>query len=403
MRPVVLPLENTVQNYGWGSPTAIADFLGRPSPSGLPEAELWIGAHRKAPSRVADQPKAPALDALIRQDPVAMLGKTVVARYGELPFLLKILAAAEPLSIQCHPDPAQARAGFARENHAGLAIDDPRRNYRDPNHKPELLVALTPFLALTGFRPVAEILAHFAALPFDPLREPLEALAWTRNAEALRRLFGAILLLHEGDRLELLAKAVAQAAGQGDPAWRWVRRLHQKYPGDVGVLSPLLLNLLELRPDEALFLGAGELHAHLEGTGIEIMANSDNVLRGGLTSKHVDAAELLATATFASGSAEPLLPEIGAAGERVYRTPASEFELSLIPVKREAAFPSAEGHGVELLLGIEGEARIVTDDGALPLHRGRAVFVPAAIPSYRLEGEGRVCRATVGLGSGLEL
>jgi mannose-6-phosphate isomerase len=403
MRPAVLPLENAVQNYGWGSTTAIADFLGRPSPGGLPEAELWIGAHPKAPSRAADQPDRPSLQALIREDPIAMLGEAVAARYGELPFLLKILAAAEPLSVQCHPDPAQARAGFARENAAGLALDDPRRNYRDRNHKPELLVALTPFLALKGFRPVEQIVAYFGALSITFLRQPLEALGQSRDAEALRSLFGAILLLPKHERLELLTKAVAQAAGESDPAWQWVTRLHQKYPGDAGVLSPLLLNLLELRPDEALFLGAGELHAYLEGTGIEIMANSDNVLRGGLTSKHVDAAELLATATFASGLAEPLLPEIGPAGERVYRTPASEFELSLITVERGVAFASTKGRGVELLLGIEGETRILTDDGTLPLDRGRAVFVPAALPSYRLEGEGRVCRATVGLGSGLEL
>ena len=403
MRPAVLPLENAVQNYGWGSTTAIADFLGRPSPGGLREAELWIGAHQKAPSRVADQPKAPSLDALIRQDPVGMLGEAVVARYGELPFLLKILAAAEPLSIQCHPDPAQARAGFARENQKGLAIDDPKRNYPDPNHKPELLVALTPFLALKGFRPVEEILAHFQALCSEPLRRPLEALGRARTSDSLKQLFGTILTLGEGERRSLIASALAEATNRSEAAWKWVGRLHQRYPGDVGVLSPLLLNLLELAPDEALYLGAGELHAHLEGTGIEIMANSDNVLRGGLTAKHVDVAELLATATFASGSAAPLLPEIGGAGERVYRTPAPEFELSLIDVALGAAHTSPEGHGVELLLGTLGETRIVTDDRTLPLGRGRAVFVPAAIPSYRLEGEGRVCRATVGLGSGLEL
>jgi len=403
MRPTVLPLENTVQNYGWGSTTAIANFLGRPSPRGLPEAELWVGAHPKAPSRVAGQANAPALDALIREHPVTMLGEKVAARYGALPYLLKILAAAEPLSIQCHPDAAQARAGFARENQAGLALDDPRRNYRDPNHKPELLVALTPFLALKGFRPPEEILENFEPLSAEPLREPLAALAQTRSADALKQLFGALLSLRERERLQLLAAALDQATGQNDVAWQWVSRLHQRYPGDVGALSPLLLNLLTLAPEEALFLGAGELHAHLEGTGIEIMASSDNVLRGGLTSKHVDVDELLATATFASGPATPLRPEATAAGVHTYRTPAPEFELSLIDIAPEAVHASPQGRTVELLLGIEGRASIVTDDGALPLDRGHAAFVPAALPSYRLEGEGRVCRATVGVGSGLEL
>jgi mannose-6-phosphate isomerase len=395
MPPTVFPLDNTVQNYAWGSTTAIADFLERPSPGGLPEAELWIGAHPKAPSRVRDEPAGPGLDALIRRDPVAMLGEAVVARYGELPFLLKVLAAQEPLSIQCHPNSEQARAGFARENEAGIPLGDPRRNYRDPNHKPELLVALTRTLALKGFRPVEEIRAHFEAISFAGLREPIEALGHPRDAAALRRLFAAMLSLDPGARSHLLGQALAEAGGRRDPAWRWVARLHQKYPGDVGVLAPLLLNLMELQPEEAVFLGAGELHAYLEGTGLEIMANSDNVLRGGLTSKHMDVAELLATATFEPSPARSLRPEPSAGGERVYRTPAPEFELGLIDVSPEAPFVPPDGRGVELLLGVLGKATVVSDGRTLSLSRGRSVFVPAAVPAYRLEGEGQVCRARV--------
>jgi mannose-6-phosphate isomerase len=395
MPPTLIPLANTVQNYAWGSTTAIADFLGRPSPGGLPEAELWIGAHPKAPSQVAGGPGGVFLDQLIRTDPVAMLGEAVAARYGELPFLLKVLAAREPLSIQCHPNPGQARAGFARENAAGIPVADPRRNYRDPNHKPELLVALTRTLALKGFRPVEEIVAHFEAIRFDGLRAPIEALRREHDAPALKRFFGVLLSLGDSERIRLLGPFVSRANDSHEEAWRWVSRLHEKYPGDLGVLAPLLLNLIELQPEEAVFLEAGELHAYLEGTGVEIMANSDNVLRGGLTSKHVDVEELLAIATFESGPARSLRPETTASGERVYRTPAPEFELGLVDVLPGTAFVSPNGRGVELLLGVQGGACVIADGRELPLGRGHAVFVPAAVAEYRIEGAGRVCRARV--------
>lgn len=395
MRPTVLPIDNPVQTYAWGSTTAIADFLGRPNSAGLPEAELWIGAHPKAPSRVIDETTILSLDALIRQDPITMLGKAVAARYGELPFLLKILAAAEPLSIQCHPNAEQARAGFARETQAGIPLADPKRNYRDPNHKPELLVALTPFLALKGFRPVEEILANLQAVPFEGLREPIATLARARDASALKRLFGALLSLDEGARSRLIGQALAAADGRRDDTWRWICRLHEKYPGDVGVLAPLLLNLVELRPEEGLFLGAGELHSYLEGTALEIMANSDNVLRGGLTAKHVDVAELLATATFESGPIQKLQPQATVTGECSYRTPAPEFELGLIDVSPGRAHVSRPERGVELLLGLQGDARLLAEGREHPLGKGRSYFVPAAVPVYRIDGAGRICRASV--------
>jgi mannose-6-phosphate isomerase len=395
MRPTVVSLDNAVQNYAWGSTTAIAELLGRPSPGDLPEAELWIGAHPKAPSRVIDGSGECRLDEWIRKDPAATLGPAVAERYGELPFLLKVLAAAEPLSIQCHPNPEQARAGFARENEAGLSFSDPRRNNRDPNHKPELLVALTRFVALKGFRPVEAILAGFASFAADPVRDPLANLKRARDAEALKQLFAALLSLDPDARALLLGRALVTAGGRNDAAWPWVVRLHEKYPGDVGVLAPLLLNLIELRPDEGLFLGAGELHAYLEGTGLELMANSDNVLRGGLTPKHVDTGELLAVARFEAGHPEVLRPVRIADAERVYRTPASEFELGLIDLSPEAAYVAPSGRGVELLLGLRGHASVVADGHTVALGQGRSALVPAAAPAYRIEGECRVCRARV--------
>jgi mannose-6-phosphate isomerase len=255
---------------------------------------------------------------------------------------------------------------------------------------------MTRTLALKGFRPVEEILAHFEVIPFDRLREPVEALGRERDALALKRLFGAILSLDEAARSRLLEQALTLAQGRAGNAWHWVVQLNAKHPGDVGVLAPLLLNVIELEPGEGVFLGAGELHAYLEGMGVEVMANSDNVLRGGLTSKHMDAAELLAIATFDYGPARTLRPEAISHGERVYRTPAPEFELGLVDVTPTSAYLSPAGRGVELLLGIEGRASVIADGRALALGQGHAVFVPAAVAAYRIEGAGRVCRARVG-------
>jgi len=394
MRPPVIPLENPVQNYSWGSRTAIAEFLGRPSPSGLPEAELWIGAHPKAPSRGVGVSEG-ALDAAIGRDPKAMLGPAVAEAFGELPFLLKILAAAEPLSIQCHPNREQAHAGFARENAAGIPLSAAHRNYRDPHHKPELLVALTPFQALKGFRPVKEILAHFRSFPCAAIAGALQDLDRQRNPETVRGLFAAMVSLSDEARVGMVEGAVAAVRGRGDDAAAWVGRLHARHPGDVGVLAPFFLNLVALRSEEALFLGAGELHAYLEGTGIEIMANSDNVLRGGLTPKHIDVDELLGVARFDSAPPQVLRPEPVAAHERIYRTPAREFELGLIDIAPGTAHVSPPERGPELILGLEGEARLVADEHPYPIGRGRSVFVPAAAATYRIEGGGRVCRARV--------
>jgi mannose-6-phosphate isomerase len=394
----VFPLENTIQDYAWGSRTAIAEFLGRVNAEHRPEAELWLGAHPKAPSRALGPGGARPLDELIRADPRAMLGPAVAERFaGELPFLLKVLAADEPLSIQCHPDREQAREGFLRENRQGLAPTAFERNYRDPNHKPELVTALTRFTALKGFRPLVEIVRLFGPVAAPELTERVAALGGARGEAALERLFTDLLSMDAPTRARVVSAAVAgaEARQQDDPAYTWVVTLAGKHPGDVGVLSPLLLNLLELAPEEAIYVSAGELHAHLQGMALEIMSNSDNVLRGGLTPKHVDVRELLRIARFRAAAAERLRPEALRPGERVYRTPAAEFELGLIDVAEGGSYDSAPGRGVEVLLGLEGSASLVVDGESVSLAKGRSAFVPASVPGYRIVGAGRVARAAV--------
>jgi mannose-6-phosphate isomerase len=395
MRPTIVPLDNPVQNYAWGSRTGIAELLGRPAPGGGPEAELWIGAHPKAPSVVALPAGPRTLDALVRSAPEAMLGPATARRWaGELPLLMKMIAAAEPLSIQCHPNRDQALAGFARENEQGVPLDSPRRNYRDPYPKPEVVAALTRFVGLKGFRPRGEIARGLGALNLPELVAPLASI---EHPDGLRRLLSWLWSRPAEARVPLVERAVAAAARgrDEDAALDWMVRLQAKYPGDVGVLAPLLLNLVVLEPEDALFLPAGELHAYLEGTAVEVMSSSDNVLRGGLTPKHVDVAELLAVGVFEPSPPNVLRPVATSANERVYPTPAEEFELSLLRIAPDAPFLSSSERGPELLLGLQGSATIAAEGASWPLGKGRSVFVPAAVRSYRIEGDARISRARV--------
>jgi mannose-6-phosphate isomerase len=322
----------------------------------------------------------------------------VCDRFGnELPFLLKVLAAAAPLSIQAHPDHEQARQGWARENAEGVPLDAPRRNYKDPNHKPELVSALAPFTALEGFRPLDDVARRLEPVARPEIAPELGRLAREQTPLALRALFARLMTLDPEERVPVLGRAASEAARRrgDDPAWEWVARLLEHHPGDVSALAPLYLNLVTLAPGEALFLPAKELHSYLEGTAVEIMANSDNVLRGGLTPKHVDVPELLSTLVFEGRTPAILKPVESGPGERSYRTPAREFELGFLEVAPDRPYAPSPGRGVEILLGLAGEVGIVAGGETLPLGRGRSVLVPAVLPSYALEGEGRVCRARV--------
>jgi mannose-6-phosphate isomerase len=393
---LILKLENGIQPYAWGSTTMLAEFLGRPNPSQKPQAELWIGAHPVLPSQVATPEGHGTLGAWIGTQPEAILGRVVLARFGaELPFLLKVLAIGAPLSIQCHPSLEQARAGCAGEDAAGLPRNAPERNYRDTNHKPELIAALTPVTALKGFRPVAEIDAGLGLLDHVALVPVREALR-VNGEEGLRGFFSRLMALEPETGAAVAGRAAEIAKTRSsDLTWQWVGRLTARYPRDIGVLGPLYLNLLVLEPGEALYLPAGELHAYLDGLGVEIMANSDNVLRGGLTPKHVDVPELLRVLTFRAEPPAILEPRSSPDGVRVYTTPATEFELGLCDVGSATAHTVAADHGLEILLVLAGAVRLVHEHGALILERGEAAFVPAAASAYRVEGEGRLARARV--------
>jgi mannose-6-phosphate isomerase len=392
-------LKNVVQPYAWGSPTAIPRLLGIPNPTGAPQAELWMGAHPKAPSLVETEDGWMPLDALIRRRPDEVLGPRVAAAFDRtLPFLFKVLAAAAPLSIQAHPGREQAREGFERENRSGLSVDDPQRNYRDPHPKPECVCALTPLSVLCGFRPPAAILEKLRTLCPRELRVEIAAFAAHCNAAGLKALFGRLLSLDPRRRRNALAEAVSAVAGSRNDELGWVPLLAGHYPDDIGVLAPALMNVLRLEPGQALFLPAGVLHSYLEGTAIEIMANSDNVVRGGLTPKHVDLPELFKVVAFDRREVQSVRTENRDPAETVYLTPADEFTLSCIHLPAGGSFCSRAERNVEILLCVDGKAAVHSTAPAgrvVEIAKGSCVLVPAAAPAYRLTGPAVLYKATV--------
>lgn len=396
---MILELRNCVRDYPWGSSSLLSDLLGIDNPSGGPQAELWMGAHPGAPSQVCPQDDWITLPDWIAADPAARLGESTDRQFGgELPFLFKVLAAGRPLSLQAHPNPVQARDGFARENEMGLSLDDPRRSYRDARPKPELLCALTTFDAMLGFRSVDEIYQLISELELRDLGSPLDALQ-SGGAVALREFFASLMGADPAVQSRIAIGAAERCEAMPDhPARRWVKELARQYPGDIGVLAPLMLNVIRLEIGQAVYLPAGELHSYLAGCGAEIMANSDNVLRGGLTPKHVNLPELLDVLTFSSGPAQILDPSETTPGVWTYPTPVAEFELSRIEVSGEHLREST--NAPEILLCTAGRGRLEGVDGSagIDLSPGRSCFVPADCGGYRIRGDCCLYRAAVPMG-----
>jgi mannose-6-phosphate isomerase len=378
-------LDNTVRPYAWGSPTAIPHLLGV-EPTGEPQAEMWMGAHPGAPSRTARG----TLVEVIEADPERELGARAVARFGpRLPFLLKILAAGAPLSLQVHPNLEQAKEGYADEERRGVPVDAPHRNYKDANHKPELICALTEFDGLCGFRAPVQAAELLDGLGVDSLKPYVDLLHAHPEDAALREVLTAILSADPEEMAHTVAEATAACTRLGGAYDPYADIAHH-YPGDPGVIAAMLLNHVRLQPGEALFLGAGIPHAYLSGLGVEIMANSDNVLRCGLTPKHVDVPELLRIVRFEPSDPGVLRPEASPEGEEVYETPIDEFRLSRYVLPEGGATHDLTRDTPQILLCTAGTVRA----GAHELRPGRSVFVPAG-EQAEISGAGTVFRATV--------
>ena len=387
----ILKLENRIQNYAWGSTIYIAKLQGRYFPSEQPEAEVWMGTHPKAPSLVAGQ----SLQDLIASDPIKYLGESVASRYqNKLPFLLKFLAAGQPLSIQAHPNIDQARKGFVRENRQGISLTASHRNYKDDNHKPEIICALSEFWVLNGFRPIPRILKLMEEASLTEIYNERCALAKKPNRSGLNTFFLSIMKLDD-KRCERLLDQLQQAPVEKfrrRPEYDWIVKISELYPGDICVICVLLLNLVKLQPGEAMFVANGYLHAYLEGFGVELITNSDNVLRGGLTAKHIDRLELTSILTFRTVKPKILKPKNG-----VYSTPVDEFVLEVIHLEERKTYESADQHGFELLASARGKAAIQDINGknSFVLKTGQACAVTALAGRYRLQGNALIYKASV--------
>jgi mannose-6-phosphate isomerase len=380
LRPVIRP-------YAWGSKTGIAALQGRAVPAPGPEAELWMGAHPSAPSGVAET----TLDAVIAADPDRELGPACVARFGpRLPFLLKVLSADQALSIQVHPTRAQAQAGFRAEN----------VNYVDDWPKPELLCALTPFEVLAGLRPPRDAAALLRALAVPQLASLAAELDAATVPEALSRALATILEWPEASRDELVTAVTAACALLASSASPYAGvcaaavRVAGHHPGDLGVVAMLLMRHVVLAPGQAVFMPAGGLHAYLHGTGIETLANSDNVVRAGLTGKHVDVPELL-TLLDPAVTVPVLTPAPLGDGVTWFDTPAPEFRLHVADLAEPVIpLPAA---GPRIALCTVGAATLRTDSGeTVKLARGESCFIPAADGPLHACGPARLFLAAPG-------
>jgi mannose-6-phosphate isomerase len=399
---VFVGIANTPRDYAWGSDGAISELLGTP-PTGAPEAELWLGDHPGSPSTV-----------------VGSDGRTLIDVVdGRLPFLMKVLAAKSALSLQAHPTMEQAAEGFAREESAGIPLDAPHRNYRDASHKPEILYALSErFEALCGFRSADDVRGVIrrlievdaaTAAPSAPAPPPSILHTWLDRMagdESIPLVFEWLITRGPGVD-ELVARVCelsADPAFDGVPELETVRELAVSYPGDPGIVIALLLHRVTLRRGEVLWLPAGNIHAYLSGVGVELMASSDNVLRGGLTPKHVDARELLRVLDFRPMPVPLLPPERVAPGVEVFAPGVPDFALTVVDLDAAggAATLSPRGagdhdkhDGAAIALCVAGSADLSGPADRVRLDRGDAVYLVDESP-LRLTGSGLVFVATAG-------
>jgi mannose-6-phosphate isomerase len=394
----ILKLTNTIKKYSWGSSEWIPALLGRKNPSGEPWAELWMGVHPEGPS-LLEGADGTLLSSLIAADPVYYLGAETGKKFGVLPFLFKVLAAGKPLSIQAHPNLEQAREGWERENQEGINPKSPDRNYKDPNHKPEIIFALSPFTAMCGFRrpeDIRTLIDLFSRNAPDPLYKSLgnlvSALTAMDGENPLKSFLRAVFSMDEETRQQLSVYAGTAKAEypQYEKEWTLIAHFAGLYPSDPAVIAPLYLNLIELNPGEAVYLPAGVLHAYIRGLGVELMANSDNVLRGGLTPKHIDLKELFRVLKFS-----PFKPQVlKGPEESMYRFPAPCEEFSLSVLRGNMAYTET---GPSIVIVTEGCLTVKSPVGETQVFKGESVFIPAGLARRGLNFSGNYTACSAGV------
>ncbi|RKF20073.1 mannose-6-phosphate isomerase, class I [Alginatibacterium sediminis] len=387
-------MSNPIQDFAWGSYDSMQNLFGFKNPEHKPQAELWMGAHPNGCSGIVVKGIPTKLSDFIHTKPQSILGKRTADNFGELPYLFKVLAARTALSIQVHPSKQQAIDGFAKENQAGIALNASNRNYRDDNHKPELVYALTHYQAMNGFKQAHQIIDVFTSLDSKVTNGLLAAYVANQTEAGLQQFFVAMLAL-EGQQKQLaLSDLLTYAQSRADnEVFELVSKLAQSYPNDIGAFSPLFLNVLTLKPGEAMYLDACTPHAYVEGTGLEIMANSDNVLRAGLTPKHIDINELSDCTRFAAIKDSDLLSTALVSEEGdLYPVPVPDFKFSVANLSECSV--NVQSDCAQIVFCIDSECQLSTvDDQTLTLQAGQSAFIPAYVRKFAMTGKGRIARA----------
>lgn len=389
---VFFPMTNPIQNYAWGSKTSMQKLFAIENLTQEPQAELWMGAHPNGCSYLTVHGQNVKLSDFIAQNPTLILGEKTALQFGELPYLFKILAAEKALSIQVHPNKKQAEQGFAKEEQQGIALTAAHRNYKDPNHKPELVYALTEYQAMNGFRAMSEILNLFSELAIEELKTLVDTFNTNQSEQGLSDFFSGLLSLQGETKARAVQALITQAKQIDLPLFNLIAELEQQYPNDIGLFAPLLLNVITLQPGEAMFLDAQTPHAYLHGTGLEIMANSDNVLRAGLTPKHIDIEELVACTLFKHKPFEQLRlkPDV-IEGNEQYPIPVADFKFAIIPPTEQQTLTVTSA---EILLPLDSPLILQHPNGEQCIAaKGQSIFIPAYAHQYTVQYSGRVARA----------
>lgn len=378
MKPSFYRLRNGIKNYAWGSRTALNTLFGVPNPDEQPQAEMWMGAHPAGCSEIETGSDSVSLLEAIAQSPGTVLGARTVENFGQLPFLLKILSAETALSIQVHPDKRLAEEGYAQQgNRTG-------EDYNDANHKPELVYAITPFMAMNGFRPFQETVNHFLRLNAPELMPALAEFRGNLTGEGFKHFFVSLMQLAQLEKDSVLKQLqVSLDSGGFTHLQSFITRLMRDYPGDIGILAPLFLHCITLEPGEAMFLRAGTLHAYVHGTAVEVMACSDNVLRAGLTPKKINLPELVKCTVFRETQEQELRLSSNDTGiEQHYSVPVDDFCFSVIGNCQQK---HVDVDSAQILLVLSGITTLRDTSGdEMTLFAGQSVFIPAFTASYSI-------------------
>lgn len=395
---MIYTLKNPIKNFLWGSRTAICEHFGIDNPSCDRQAELWMGAHPSSSSFVSQDGVDVSLYDMISSNPEYWLGKNIKEHSSSLPFLMKILAVEQPLSIQVHPSKVYAELGFSEENRRGIPLDALNRNYKDENHKPELVYAITPYKAMNGFREVHQIISNFDNLDLPALKEYFQPFKQDPKSSTLATFFRCLLGLEGAQKKQAIDELIISVNMLQEEHLLYqtsllISDLYKIYPEDIGLFTPLLLNVVELQPGEAMFLHAETPHAYLYGLAIEVMANSDNVLRAGLTPKHIDVEELIKNTKFEPIAFESLVlnPSYEGISRKIYSVPVEDFRFEVVSPKDMITF---DIFSPEVLLCLSENVTIIVGIESRVLFKGESVIIPGSLEQYHLFGSGSIARVS---------